>query len=205
MTSQTITPRRGAKSKEDTRGKLICVGVQMLHKKGYTATGINDIVAGAEVPKGSFYNYFESKESFGSEVVSAYFDNSLVRLRELLCDNSMPPLERLRSYFDEQISSFTAGGYICGCMLGNLSLEIADQIAPIRNGLAGYFRTWSSLFETCISDAQNTGAISSLAPAALLAEFLLNSWQGALIRMRVEKSDAPLNEFTEVAFKLLLV
>jgi len=90
-------------------------------------------------------------------------------------------------------------------MLGNLSLEIADQSASIRDRLAVHFRTWSGLFAECIAEAQTIGAISNQLPAALLAQFLLNSWEGALLRMRVEKSDVPLKEFTEVIFGSLLV
>lgn len=177
----------------------------MLHDTGYTATGIKDIVDAAEVPKGSFYNHFESKEAFGKEVVDFYFDSGLIELRALLGNESIPPLERLRTYFDERIRGFKAAGYVRGCMLGNFSLEVADQSAPIRDRLAAHFRTWSGLFETCITDAQNTGAIGNPLAASLLAQFLLNSWEGALLRMRVEKSDAPLNEFTEVVFGSLLV
>lgn len=177
----------------------------MLHEAGYTATGIKDIVDAAGVPKGSFYNYFESKEAFGREVVDFYFNNGLAELRVLLGDESVPPLERLQRYFAERIRRFQTVGYIRGCMLGNLSLEVADQIAPIRDRLSEHFETWSGLIETCVAEAQRTRAINNPLPAPLLAQFLLNSWEGALLRMKVEKSDAPLNEFTEVVFGSLLV
>jgi TetR/AcrR family transcriptional repressor of nem operon len=177
----------------------------MLHEAGYTATGIKDIVDAAEVPKGSFYNHFASKEAFSEEVIDFYFDSGLVELRALLCNDSIPPLERLRTYFEERIRGYRAAGYVRGCMLGNLSLEVADHSASIRNRLAVHFRTWSGLFEECIAEAQNTGAIANRLPAPLLAQFLLNSWEGALLRMRVEKSDAPLNEFAEVVFGSLLL
>lgn len=205
MSSQTTTARRGPKPKPNVRENLLRAGVRMLHETGYSATGIKDIVAAAEVPKGSFYNYFESKEAFGREVVDSYFDSGLVELRALLGNDSIPPLERLQTYFAERIRRFKTAGYVRGCMLGNLSLEVADQIAPIRDRLAAHFRTWSGLFEECIAEAQKTGAIGNRLPATLLAQFLLNSWEGALLRMRVEKSDVPLNEFTEVVFGSLLV
>ena len=176
----------------------------MFHTAGYTATGIKEIVTAVEIPKGSFYNYFESKEAFAREVVDAYFDNGFEELRALLCNKSIPPLERLRSYFELRTSGFRAIGYVRGCMLGNLSLEVADQIDPIRSRLAVHFKTWSSLFESCIAEAQDSGAITNRLSPVLLAQFLLNSWEGALLRMRAEKSDTPLNEFIEVVFDSLL-
>lgn len=177
----------------------------MLHEGGYTATGIKDIVDAAAVPKGSFYNYFENKEAFGQEVIDAYFERGLVNLRALLANPEVAPLERLRTYFETRTRGFQSSGYARGCMLGNLSLEVGDQSALMRERLAAHFRTWSGLFEACIAQAQESGVIRNRLPAAVLAQFLLNSWEGALLRMRVEKSDAPLNEFTEVVFGSLLV
>ncbi|ACI53778.1 transcriptional regulator, TetR family [Rhizobium leguminosarum bv. trifolii WSM2304] len=205
METQTKAARRGPKPNPNTRDNLMRVGVQMLHEAGYTATGIKDIVDAAHVPKGSFYNHFESKEAFGKEVVDFYFDGGLVELRARLCDDSIPPIDRLRGYFDERIRGFQATDYVRGCMLGNLSLEVADHSVPIRDRLAAHFGTWSGLFEACIAEAQSAGAISNRLPAPLLAEFLLNSWEGALLRMRVEKSDEPLRAFVEVAFGSLLI
>lgn len=206
MTSSTTsTARPGPKPRPGTRDNLIRAGVKMLHESGYSATGIKDIVDAAKVPKGSFYNHFESKESFGKEVVDVYFDQGLAKLRALLGDDDVPPLERLKTYFSERARGFKAIGYARGCMLGNLSLEVADHSDMIRDRLATHFRTWSGLLETCIADAQETGAIRNRTPAPVLAQFLLNSWEGALLRMRAEKSDAPLKQFIEVVFGSVLV
>lgn len=205
MEPQRTAARRGPRPNPHTRDNLIRIGARMLHETGYTATGIKEIVDAVQVPKGSFYNHFESKEAFGAEVVDYYFGSGLPELRVLLENADVPPVERLRGYFDERIRGFKAAGYVRGCMMGNLSLEVADHSAPIRDRLAAHFSTWSGLFEACIAEAQETGAIGNRLPAALLAQFLLNSWEGALLRMRVEKSDAPLKTFTEVAFGSILV
>lgn len=202
--SQPGTVRRGPKPNPHTRTNLIRVGARMFHETGYTATGVKDIVDEAKVPKGSFYNHFESKEAFGKEVVDFYFGSGLDALHELLRNSSVLPIERLRNFFAARIRDYQANGYTRGCMMGNLSLEVADHSASIRGQLAMHFKTWSSLFEACIVEAQNTGAIISRLPAPLLARFLVNSWEGALLQMRVEKSDVPLQEFLEVTFGSLL-
>ena len=77
MSAQYRQARRGPKPNPNTRENLIRVGVGMLHESGYAATGIKEIVDAAGVPKGSFYNHFESKEAFGKEVVDFYFGNGL--------------------------------------------------------------------------------------------------------------------------------
>lgn len=177
----------------------------MLHAGGYSATGIQEIVDKASVPKGSFYNHFDSKEAFGAEVVDSYFHRSLSELQPLFRDDKLSPLERLKAYFDKRIRSLKAAGYVRGCLMGNLSLEVADHSTAIRERIAVNFKTWTGLLEECIADAQRTGEISNRLPASTLAQFLLNSWEGALLRMRVEKSDAPLKEFTQVIFQTVLV
>lgn len=205
MSTQNTAAKRGPKPNPQTRENLLRVGAKMLHESGYTASGVKEIVDTAKVPKGSFYNHFKSKEEFGKEVVDFYFDNAFIELQALLTNETIPPLERLHTYFEKRIQGFRDSGYMRGCMLGNLSLEIADHSASIRDHLAAHFTTWSSLFEICILEAQQIGAINNQLPATQLAQFILNSWEGAMLRMRVEKSDKPLKEFTEIIFQIVLV
>lgn len=205
MSTQNTVAKRGPKPNPHTRDNLLRVGAKMFHESGYTASGLKEIVDTAKVPKGSFYNHFKSKEDFTQEVVDFYFNNALLELQTLLVNQNTPPLERLQTYFDKRIQGFRESGYVRGCMLGNLSLEIADHSSSIRDHLAVHFTTWSSLFKSCIVEAQKTGAINNQLPATQLAQFILNSWEGAMLRMRVEKSDKPLIEFTEVIFQIVLV
>ena len=176
----------------------------MIHAEGYAATGIQGIVESVKVPKGSFYNHFASKEAFGAEVIDAYFDRGEEKLRAFLCDADVAPLDRLEAYFDDRIDALRAMGFVKGCLLGNFSAEVADHSALVREHLVLHFDAWSGYFETCIAEAQEQGAISDRLPAASLGRFLLNSWEGALLRMRAEKSDSPLIEFKEIVFGTLL-
>jgi TetR/AcrR family transcriptional repressor of nem operon len=196
--------RRGPKPRPDTKSNLIEAGLRIIHADGYAATGIQSIVEGADIPKGSFYNHFASKEAFGAEVIDAYSDRGQDKLRGFLGNTEMAPLLRLEAYFDDRIKAFRAARYARGCLLGNFSAEAADQSALMRQRLATHFAAWCGIFESCIAEAQQQGAIGDQFPAALLARFVLNSWEGALLRMRVEKSDAPLVEFKQIVFGKLL-
>jgi TetR/AcrR family transcriptional repressor of nem operon len=176
----------------------------MIHADGFSATGIQSIVEAADVPKGSFYNHFASKEAFGADVIDAYSGRGQDKLRDFLCNAAVAPRARLEAYFDDRIEAFRASGYVRGCLLGNFSAETADHSALIREHLLAHFDAWSRLLEQCIAEAQGQGAIGNQMPAALLSRFVLNSWEGALLRMRVEKNDAPLIEFKEIVFGQLL-
>jgi TetR/AcrR family transcriptional repressor of nem operon len=196
--------RRGPKPKPDTRNNLVQAGLQRIHAEGYAATGIQSIVESVDVPKGSFYNHFASKEAFGAEVIDAYFDRGQDKLRAFLCKADVAPLDRLEAYFDDRIDALRAANYARGCLLGNFSAEVADHSALIREHLVKQFGAWSAFFENCIAEAQQQGTISDQFPAALLGRFLLNGWEGALLRMRAERSDAALIEFKQVVFGKLL-
>jgi TetR/AcrR family transcriptional repressor of nem operon len=176
----------------------------MIHAEGYAATGIQSIVEGADVPKGSFYNHFASKEAFGTEVIGAFSDRWQGKLRDFLCNPQVAPLARLEAYFEDRIEALRASNYARGCLLGNFSAEAADHSELIRESLAKHFRAWTGAIEQCIGEAQDRGALGKQYSAAILAGFILNSWEGALLRMRVEKSDAPLVEFKNVIFGKVL-
>lgn len=205
MTISQSAPRRGPKPNPHTRDNLIRAGLAGFHERGFNATGIKEIVDAASVPKGSFYNHFEGKEPFAAEVVDLYFGRGLADMSALLSDARIPPLDRLRTYFERRTESFRASGFVGGCLMGNLSLEIADHSPAVRDRLAAHFRTWAGLFEACIAEAQAASSVSVGAPPAMLASFLLNSWEGALLRMRVEQSDEPLRDFVEIVFGSVLV
>lgn len=196
--------RRGPKPKPGTRGTLVQAGLGLMHGEGYAATGIQAIVEEAGVPKGSFYNHFASKEAFGAEVIDAYSERGQAKLRDILTDSARTPLARLEAYFDDRIAAFRASGYVRGCLMGNFSAEAADHSALIRERLAGHFAAWTGLIEACIAEAQAQGSVSRRFAAALLAGFVMNSWEGALLRMRAEESDAPLIAFKQIVFGGLL-
>ncbi|WP_201723695.1 TetR/AcrR family transcriptional regulator [Bradyrhizobium neotropicale] len=201
---ETRQARRGPKPKHGTRENLIEAGLRVIHADGYSASGIQGIVEQAEVPKGSFYTYFASKEAFGAEVIDAYSDRGLTRLRAFLCNAEMTPVARLEAFFDDRIAAFRKSNFVRGCLLGNFSAEAADHSAMIRQQLMKHFKSWSAVFEQCISEGQNVGEISLEFSATSLADFLLNSWEGALLRMRADKNDTALREFKRIVFGSLI-
>src|ERR1700733_9278992 len=90
-------------SKQTTRENLIEVGLKLIRSAGYTATGINQILAAAAVPKGSFYHHFATKDEFVMEVIRRYVAGEQERLERLLDDSKLSPLKKLRWYFKEMI------------------------------------------------------------------------------------------------------
>jgi TetR/AcrR family transcriptional regulator, transcriptional repressor for nem operon len=189
-------------ARHNVREQIVEAGLKTLLQKGFNACGVRDITDAAGVPTGSFYNHFVSKEALGAEIVERYArDDSR---RKALKDKTLPPLERLRRHFAGLSQMYADLEYGRGCLLGNFSAELADQSPPIRERLAALSASWTKDIEDAVRDAQADGSISSTTDPADLAAFLLDSYEGALLRARIEKSGAPLDRFRTIALGRLL-
>ena len=174
----------------------------MFLRGGFNASSVQDITEEAGVPKGSFYNHFASREALGTEIVDLYAEGG--ERRDALKDESLRPLERLRRHFDGLSQMYAASGYAGGCLLGNFSAELADSSPAIRLRLAATFQRWTSEMEDAITEAQRLGEVSGDTSPSELAAFLLDAYEGAILRARVEKSAAPFERFDTLAFGKIL-
>jgi TetR/AcrR family transcriptional regulator, transcriptional repressor for nem operon len=189
-------------AKANVREKLIDAGLKTLLAGGFNGVGVQEITDAARVPKGSFYNHFESKEALGAEIVERYGMNNT--RRAILLDKNVQPLQRLRRHFKALNDTFINSKFERGCLLGNFSAELASQSAVIRESLAKLFERWTEDLEIAIADAQAEGAVSLKSNAADLAAFLLDAYEGALLRARVERNRAPFDRFMKLAFERIL-
>ncbi|TMK45942.1 MAG: TetR family transcriptional regulator, partial [Alphaproteobacteria bacterium] len=120
---------------------------------------------------------------------------------EALDDISLTPRARLKLYLDIITDRLEGDGWRRGCLIGDLSLEASGSSEILRTRLAEIFAEWRTPFAACIAEAQKAREISSEFEPQELAEFLLASWQGAILRMKVERSAAPLERFKKIAFQ----
>ena len=188
-------------ARESKRERILDAGLKVMFRQGFHGSGVRDIVAAASAPQGSFTNHFASKEAFAVEVLDRYFDYVKGLVARALDDRSLSPRDRLRRYLDIITERLAAGRYKRGCLIGDFSLETSQGSDVLRERLAVIYREWITPFADCIKEAQKAGEIASDFPPRELAEFLLASWQGAILRMKVERSAAPLERFKAIAFQ----
>ena len=186
--------------KPSLRHRILDAGLKVVLRKGYIGSGVRDIMAEAQAPQGSFTNHFRSKEAFAREVLDAYFDDLKGVVAGALGDTSLPPRERLRRYLDVITDRLEADGFSRGCLIGDFSLEAAPISELLRERLAAIFLEWRSPFAACIAEAQSAGQISTDFSSVDLADFLLASWEGAILRMKVDRTAEPLERFKRIAF-----
>jgi TetR/AcrR family transcriptional repressor of nem operon len=187
------------------RDKIITAGVSVFESHGYHGSSVRDIVAEAGVPMGSFTNHFRSKQLFALLVI----DRNFGRLREAfditLLDSTKPAIERLDAYFDIAVARLRQEDFRSGCLLGKLAQEMADQDNAIQNRLSEAFKAWQGAFEVCIRDGLRNGEFESGLGASKLAEFILSSWQGAMLRMKIDGTNRPLSTFRQALFSQILI
>ncbi len=192
-------------AKRDTKQHLLERGVAVLTDKGYHHTGINEVLQAVGVPKGSFYHFFSSKEDFALQVLQRYCEQSGEDAREVLENSERTPLQRLRDFFDHGREQVRENRYRGGCLIGNLSQEMGDQCDAFARCLESKWTELQGLLAQTVAQAQQSGEMANSQDADQIAGFLLNGWQGALMRVKVCKSSGPVDAFIETVFNRILI
>jgi TetR/AcrR family transcriptional repressor of nem operon len=189
--------------KPNVKEQIVTTSLSLLHGKGFNATSVQDITDAAGVPKGSFYNHFASKEALGLEVLQRYAE-SAAALGAVLDDTSLPVMTRLERYFNILVESNAANEFNCGCMLGNFSTELSNQSPAIRQAMQQWFGLWTDRLADVFAEGQREGGIANTQPAKQLADFVVDAWQGAVLRSKAEQSREPLERFVNMVLHRVL-
>lgn len=180
--------------KEFNRESLLNQGVTLFMGQGYHGTGLQEILDAVNVPKGSFYNYFDSKEDFGADVIQHYIGPFITQLAVHLDNSDTDALGAIRGYFNELIAELEKNELKGGCLLGNLMGELGDSSQVCQQSLQAAVRRYQQLLQLGLEKAQQQGTVRLDKSAEEMADLLINAWQGALLRMKIEKSSTPVKQ-----------
>ncbi|MFG3182494.1 TetR/AcrR family transcriptional regulator [Streptomyces nigra] len=151
----------------DARNKILTAARSLLERRGYSALGVAEICKTAEVPKGSFYYFFESKEALALTVIDEQWAAEK-RDWEGILRGGAEPLERLRQLFEatenRQRNGQESCGVVSGCMFGNLTLEMSNQTDAVRERLQQIFEAQVDMVEATIVEAKERGEIAVAEP-----------------------------------------
>jgi TetR/AcrR family transcriptional repressor of nem operon len=190
-------------SKPSLREDILNAGLNVMFRSGYTGATVRDICEAAGLPLGSFTNHFRSKEAFAKEVLDRYFAHLKGLVKQALDDKSLPPRQRLKRYLDIISGVLADAKWNRGCLIGDFSLETTSQSKLLRERLEAIFQEWRAPFASCIAEAQTAGEIDSTFDPIDLAEFLLASWEGAILLMKVERGPGALDRFKNIMFQTI--
>ncbi len=180
--------------KELNKENILNHGVSIFMRQGYHGTGLQEILNAVNIPKGSFYNYFGSKENFGAEIIQHYIDPFLEQLDAHIQHDKQDALRAIQRYFDELIKELEQNKFKGGCLLGNLMGEIGDTSDICQKSLQSSVNRYRDLLQVGLEKAQYQGTIRVDKPAIDMADLLINTWQGALLRSKIEQSSKPVRQ-----------
>lgn len=186
-----------------TRKELIRAGLKALLAKGYDGVGIGPILAEAGVPKGSFYHFFPSKEAFACAVLDAYREHYRQTLAVLLTDTTQSPRERLDAYFTALEQELRGEQPLGGCLYGVLAQTLATRSPALRAALQRCFALWESNLRGVLREAEEADMLAPGVTADTAAAFLIEAYEGALVRMKAEDSFAPFERFKAYGLRRL--
>ncbi len=193
-------PPKQVSGQHETRAALVRAGIEVLTEKGFTATGIDEILRRVGVPKGSFYHYFGSKEAFGLEVIESYANFFARKLDRWLLDESYPALERIANFIADARAGMQRYGFRRGCVIGNLGQEMSALPEAYREKLTSVFIDWESRLASCLECARAEGTIAETTDCIGKARFFWIGWEGAVLRAKLELDVSPLDIFAEGFF-----
>lgn len=186
--------------RNDKRRAIVETGKGLFLERGYCGAGLTDILREAGIPKGSFYHFFASKQDFAEAVMRSYDEQFEDFFAACFGDRGLTPSQQLRTFFELSIERLAREGFRGGCLIGSLGQETgasARELAGLAERIIG---RWQGLIEDCLDRAAKAQELTSDLPPAELAQFVINGWEGAMLRMRIARSPAPLTNFVSTLF-----
>lgn len=185
------------------REDILTTGYEVLRKNGYHNVGINQVLKEAGIPKGSFYNFFESKEDFANQVVEHYAKNNHQWMQQYFEDTQLSPLEALKSFYQILIDYNEKDDFSSGCLLNLLGNEVGRQNDTLAQSVNKYFIGWLTILDNAIFKGQRLGEITDHFTSLELAEYLHSGFYGTFSRMKVTRNRVYMDTWFDISFEFI--
>ncbi|MGW7198710.1 TetR/AcrR family transcriptional regulator [Streptomyces chryseus] len=179
------------------RDRLIDATGELMQRRGYSSLGVAEICAKAEVKKGSFYHFFESKQALTVEAVNAYWNAERSYWTTELTATG-PALDRLRRLLDTmaqlQRRIKETSGTVDGCLLGNLALELSTQEPAVQARLEEIFDEQIALVAATLNGAADEGTIPRERATAATARAVVAHLEGLVMFAKLKNDPTVLDD-----------
>ena len=189
---------------EEKRLKIIEIGAVLIHENGFNDTGLKEILDAVGIPKGSFYYFFDSKIDFGLQVIehfSGFFSGMADKMLSSEQGSILNRMESLFIFFEEYFENKNFSG---GCPIGNLAQEMGSQNDQFAQSLDNIFENMSNGVYNFLVAAEKNNEIKSEFVSREMADFILNSWEGTITRMKVQRNLNLLHQWRKIIIRILI-
>ncbi|OLO07189.1 TetR family transcriptional regulator [Salinicola sp. MH3R3-1] len=188
----------------DVKTQILDIAQSTMGSRGFSAVGLNEILKAAQVPKGSFYHYFESKEAFGVALLERYFSRYLAELDELLATrDESSAVSRLMRYWQRWVDTQTGHDLQSRCLVVKLGAEVSDLSDSMRQVLENGTDRIIERLTRELTRARQNGEITADDDDGELAASLYQMWLGASMLAKVTQDDRPLQSALSTTRRLL--
>lgn len=191
------------------RERMVFAAAQLIRRDGVGATGMREIAARAEAPRGSLQHYFPGgKEQVVNEAVAwagryagRRVDRYLAELTESAAraEGGRPTSGALFAAMAQQwIDEFEAAGFTTGCPVAAATVDSTASTPSAREATAAAFTAWTTPLTAALTSLR---VPATRAPA--LATLMISALEGAILMCRAHQSTAPLTTVTTELAPLL--
>lgn len=171
--------------------------------KGFSAVGLNEILQAAEVPKGSFYHYFSSKDAFGVVLLDSYFEHYVSGMQQLFNQPGLTQLAKLMRYWQCWIDNQTGCTDAGKCLAVKLGAEVSDLSEPMRMALERGTSKTIALLALAMQQGVDDGSLTVEQDPESLARRLYALWLGTSVMSKITRTTAPFTEALLLTRQLL--
>lgn len=190
----------------ENKRNILLAGRAIIAQKGFSGVGLSEILAAADIPKGSFYHYFGSKEQYGRELIEHYVAGYLDRLEQVLgqSGHDSSARERLLTYWGYWLESQCCQEVEQRCLVVKLSAEVADLSEDMRQVLHAGTQRFIERIAACIEEGIAEGSLHTVLEPLATATMLYQQWLGASLLTKLSRDRAPMEAAMLVTRRVLV-
>jgi AcrR family transcriptional regulator len=178
-----------ATTQQETRARLLEVAAELFWERGYEGTGVAQILKDSGVNAGSMYHFFRNKEELLIGVLERYRELLWPEVMQRAHDATDDPVERVFVVMDGYRMLLTEFDYRRGCPIGNLALEVSNDMPRVRRLLEANFEGWKEAIVGFLQPAKKRFKRGTGLKA--LADYALTVMEGGILLARSRRSIEP--------------
>ncbi|KOY00752.1 TetR/AcrR family transcriptional regulator [Pseudomonas nunensis] len=179
---------------KSVRQHILDTAQLIVSHKGFTAVGLNEVLQTADVPKGSFYHYFSSKDAFGVALLDNYFESYLNDVRQIFQEPKASQRQKLMLYWQCWIDNQTQQTEAGKCLAVKLGAEVADLSEPMRLALDRGTSQIISVLAAALDRGIEDGSLTIDEAPERMALRLYALWLGASVMAKITLTTVAFDE-----------
>ncbi len=186
---------------EETRARVLDAAVDLINRKGFRNTSIQDIIDETGVKKGNLYFHFAGKDELGRSLIREAADRYFEYLSKSA--TSEKPLDRIRDVLNAVLRFHRRRGFVGGCIFGNTALEMSDTDREYTAQVRDIFDRWVRILAGYLREAGRAGALPAGIKPEPMARHIVAAMEGSIMMARLHKKEDPIVESIGYIEKLI--